>query len=90
MRAQPQLALPEDPSTLAVWHLPSEKGLAFRRTARMLAAGGGRERLRRELQDRSRAMRHFNVQGAGRVRRVRDDLWLLGRRGLDAAARVGR
>jgi len=75
---------PEDPATLAVWHLPSEKGLAFRRAARDLQAGR-EERLRRELEDPVRAMRLFNVQGAGRARQVRDDLWLLKQRALDAA-----
>jgi hypothetical protein len=29
-------------------------------------------------------MRRFNVAGAGRMRRMRDDLWLLRQRALDA------
>jgi hypothetical protein len=74
---------PEHPGSLALWHLPSEKGLAFRRTARELANGRG-ERLRRDLADPARALRRFNVEGAGFQRRVRDDLWLLRQRGRDA------
>jgi hypothetical protein len=74
---------PEHPGSLALWHLPSEKGLAFRRTARELARGRG-ERLRRDLADPARALRRFNVEGAGFQRRVRDDLWLLRQRGRDA------
>lgn len=76
--------MPEDPAGLAVWHLPSEKGLGFRRTARELARGRG-ERLRRDLEDPRRAMRRFNVAGAGPARRARDDLWLLRQRAVDAA-----
>jgi hypothetical protein len=75
---------PQDPGALAVWHLPSEKGLGFRRAARALAAGRG-DRLRRDLEDPRRAMRRFNVEGGGPIRRARDDLWLLKQRGLDAA-----
>jgi hypothetical protein len=74
---------PEHPGSLALWHLPSEKGLAFRRAARELAHGRG-ERLRRDLADSARALRRFNVEGAGFQRRVRDDLWLLRQRGRDA------
>ncbi len=74
---------PEDSGALAIWHLPSEKGLGFRRAARELAAGRG-ERFRRDLEDPPSAMRRFNVEGTGRGRRARDDLWLLKQRGLDA------
>ena len=74
---------PEDSGALAIWHLPSEKGLGFRRAARELAAGRG-ERLRRDLEDPAAAMRRFNIEGTGRARRARDDLWLLKQRGLDA------
>jgi len=75
---------PEDPRTLAIWHLPSEKGLAFRRAAREIA-GGRPDRLARDLGDPARAMRRFNIAGSSRARRARDDLWLLKQRGLDAA-----
>lgn len=73
-----------DPAALAVWHLPSEKGLAFRRTARELALGRT-QRVLRDLEDPQRAMRRFNVVGASPVRRVRDDLWLVRQRVADAA-----
>ncbi len=73
----------EDPASLAVWHLPSEKGLGFRRTAREIGAGGEAQ-VRRDLEDPQRAMRRFNVAGAGRIRRARDDLWLLRQRAIDA------
>jgi hypothetical protein len=75
-----------DPASLAIWHLPSEKGLGFRRTARELLAGRGEELLS-DLQDPSQAMRRFNVRGAGTARRLRDDLWLLGQRVLDVPLR---
>lgn len=64
-----------DPMTLGLWHLPSEKGLAFRRTASAVLAGHER-RLRRDFEDPRRAMKRFNVGGAGLVRRFRDDSWL--------------
>lgn len=66
---------PADPAALGLWHLPAEKGLSLRRTARELARGRS-ARLRRDLGDSRRAMRRFNVAGAGRGRRVRDDGWL--------------
>jgi hypothetical protein len=71
----------EHPGTLALWHLPAEKGLSFRRAARQLRAGHG-DRLRRDLADPVRAMRRFNVEGASAARRVRDDGWLLLQRAL--------
>jgi hypothetical protein len=64
-----------DPASLGLWHLPSEKGLAFRRTASAVLAGRER-RLRRDFEDPVRAMKRFNVDGAGLMRRVRDDGWL--------------
>ncbi len=74
---------PEDPGAIAIWHLPSEKGLGFRRSAREVTRGrpGG---LIRDLEDPARAMRRFNVAGTGLGRRARDDLWLLKQRGVDA------
>jgi hypothetical protein len=74
---------PTDPGALSIWHLPSEKGLGFRRTARELARSGSGGLLH-DLEDPQRAMRRFNVAGAGRRRRVRDDLWLAGRRAAEA------
>lgn len=73
---------PANPAAVAVWHLPSEKGLAFRRAAREVARGrtGG---LITDLEDPARAMRRFNVGGTGSGRRARDDLWLLKQRGAD-------
>jgi hypothetical protein len=78
-----------DPGSLGLWHLPSEKGLGFRRAAKELRRGRGK-RLVRDLESPERAMRRFNVQGAGPVRRLRDDLWLLRQRLLDAARSRGR
>lgn len=75
---------PGDPATLGVWHLPSEKGLGFRRCANELLRG--REaHLRRVLADPDRAMSAFNLHG-GRwtSRRLRDDSWLVFNRLLDA------
>jgi hypothetical protein len=65
----------EHPETLGLWHLPSEKGLAFRRTANAVLRGR-LERLQRDFEDPVRAMKRFNVAGVGLVRRVRDDGWL--------------
>ncbi len=64
-----------DPASLGLWHLPSEKGLGFRRAARAVVAGHA-ERLVRDLEVPSRALKRFNVAGAGWPRRVRDDGWL--------------
>jgi hypothetical protein len=64
-----------DPASLGLWHLPSEKGLAFRRTASAVLSG--REpQLRRDFENPVRAMKRFNVSGAGLLRRMRDDGWL--------------
>jgi hypothetical protein len=76
-------ANPETPGAIAVWHLPSEKGLGFRRAAREVARGQTAG-LIADLDDPSRALRRFNVADAGRGRRARDDLWLLKQRGADA------
>jgi len=69
----------EDALSLALWHLPSEKGLSLRRSARELRSGRTR-RLRRDLAEPARMARRFNVAGNGMARRVRDDGWIAGRR----------
>jgi hypothetical protein len=63
------------PGSLGLWHLPSEKGLGFRRAARAIASGHP-QRLVRDLDSPARALKRFNVQGAGWRRRIRDDSWL--------------
>jgi hypothetical protein len=68
-----------DPASLGLWHLPSEKGLGFRRAARAILSARS-ERLARDLGDPAQAMKRFNVQGAGWTRRIRDDGWLAGQR----------
>jgi hypothetical protein len=71
---------PESPDALGLWHLPSEKGLGFRRTASALLAG--REgQVMRDLRSPSRAMRRFNVLGGKwTTRRARDDCWIVANR----------
>lgn len=71
----------EQPLTYGFWHLPAEKGLSLRRTARELSRGSER-RLRRDLGDRVRAARRFNVEGTGLRRRIRDDGWIATQRVL--------
>lgn len=68
---------PQDPSTLGLWHLPSEKGLGFRRASNAILRRRTRS-LKRDLADPARAMRRFNVNG-GRwtSRRLRDDGWIV-------------
>jgi hypothetical protein len=68
-----------DPASLGLWHLPSEKGLGFRRAARTITSGHP-ERLVRDLEVPSRALKRFNVLGAGWTRRIRDDSWLASQR----------
>ena len=63
------------PPALAIWHLPAEKGLSFRRAARLLVRGG-QQRLRRELSAPATAMARFNVGPARRARQLRDDAWV--------------
>jgi hypothetical protein len=71
---------PEDPCALGLWHLPSEKGLGFRRAAGALI-GGRERRVMRDLRSPPRAMARFNVLGGKwTVRRVRDDCWILANR----------
>lgn len=83
-------ALPHaDPASLGLWHLPSEKGLGFRRAANAILSGRT-ARLRRDLQEPAKAMKRFNVGGAGLVRRLRDDGWLAAyrlRRALESRTR---
>lgn len=78
-----QAAGVSDPASLGLCHLPSEKGLAFRRAARAVSSGH-RDRLRRDLEVPARALKRFNVRGAGWTRRVRDDTWLATQRLGDA------
>jgi hypothetical protein len=68
-----------DPGSLGIWHLPSEKGLGFRRTANALL-GGRSLGVMRDFEDTRRAMKRFNVSGAGWQRRLRDDGWLTAHR----------
>jgi hypothetical protein len=65
----------ENPGALGLWHLPTEKGLEFRRSARAILAGNG-NRLARDLEVPSRALKRFNIEGAGWPRRIRDDAWI--------------
>lgn len=69
----------DDPASLGLWHLPGEKGLAFRRAAHAVAAGHG-DRLVRDLEVPPRALRRFNILGTGWSRRIRDDGWLVSQR----------
>jgi hypothetical protein len=64
-----------EPASLGLWHLPSEKGLGFRRAARTISSGHP-ERLMRDLAVPARALKRFNVGGTGWPRRIRDDSWL--------------
>jgi hypothetical protein len=70
-----QAAKVADPLALGLWHLPAEKGLSLRRTARALCAGHA-DRVRRDLADPRRTARRFNVAGTGPLRRLRDDGWI--------------
>jgi hypothetical protein len=68
---------PQNPGALGLWHLPSEKGLGFRRAADAVLRRRTRS-LKRDLSDHARAMRRFNVNGGRWTgRRVRDDGWIL-------------
>jgi hypothetical protein len=69
----------DEPLTIGLWHLPSEKGLSLRRAARQIRRGNT-EALRYDLADPARAARRFNVAGTGLMRRVRDDGWIAGQR----------
>jgi hypothetical protein len=72
----------EDPLSIGLWHLPSEKGLGFRRSARAILSGHV-EQLVSDLDVPSHAMKRFNISGAGWPRRVRDDAWLARQRVRD-------
>jgi hypothetical protein len=74
---------PADPAALALWHVPSEKGLSLRRAANALLRGQS-GRLRRDLSDRRRAAVRFNVAGVRWSRSLRDDVWIAGSRVGDA------
>jgi len=74
----------QEPLSLALWHLPGEKGLSMRRTARELRRGRTAG-LRRDLAEPARMARRFNVAGNGLARRVRDDGWIAGTRVFGAA-----
>lgn len=65
----------DDPLSIGLWHLPSEKGLSLRRAAEDVRRGRTAA-LRRDLADSRRAARRFNVAGTGLWRRLRDDGWL--------------
>jgi len=81
-------ANPSDPSSLAVWHLPSEKGLSFRRGANALLHGS-ETRLRRDLSSRALAGTRFNVSRNRWSRSLRDDSWIAATRVRDALVRSG-
>jgi hypothetical protein len=80
-----EAAIPVPPSSLAIWHLPSEKGLSLRRAANAILSGRD-ARLRRDLSDRARAARRFNVTGS-KSRALRDDAWIAALRLRERAAR---
>ncbi len=73
-----------EPLALSLWHLPAEKGLSLRRTARQLLYGR-KGALRRDIARPERMAKRFNVAGTGLGRRLRDDAWIAGTRGLSAA-----
>jgi hypothetical protein len=79
----------EDPLSLGLWHLPAEKGLSLRRAARDVC-GGHEARLRRDLLDRPRMGRRFNVAGTGLPRQLTDAGWIVAQRTSSAArSRLG-
>jgi hypothetical protein len=73
--ARDRAAKVEDPLSLGLWHLPSEKGLSLRRTAGEIRRGRV-HRLRRDLADPKRFAQRFNVADTGLARRVKDDGWI--------------
>jgi hypothetical protein len=70
---------PSRPLELGLWHLPGEKGLAFRRTAQALLRGRDGP-LRRDLADPEAVGRRFNVAGLARGRQLQDDAWIAAQR----------
>ncbi len=88
--ARDRSAKVEDPLSLGLWHLPSEKGLSLRRTAREIQHGRLR-RMRRDIAEPPRFARRFNVAGTGLMRRIQDDGWIAMQRFRGAIrARTGR
>jgi hypothetical protein len=77
----------EDPLSIGLWHLPSEKGLSLRRAARQIRRGRTAG-LQRDLSDPARAARRFNVTGTGLPRRLKDDGWIATQRLRRAALAV--
>jgi hypothetical protein len=76
----------QNPAAIGVWHLPAEKGLGFRRGAREVLSGQG-QRLARDLDVPTRALKRFNIGGAGGLqRRLRDDSWIAGQRLRDGVS----
>ncbi len=73
-----------DPLTIGLWHLPAEKGLSLRRTAKQILKGRTRA-LQRDLSDPARTARRFNVAGTGLARRMQDDGWIATQRVRRAA-----
>ncbi|HEY4429366.1 MAG TPA: hypothetical protein VGN08_14285 [Solirubrobacteraceae bacterium] len=81
-------ANPSDPAALAIWHLPSEKGLSFRRAANALLRGS-ETRLRRDLSSRELAGGRFNVSSPRWSRSLRDDSWIAASKVRDTLVRGG-
>ncbi len=77
----------EGAASLGLWHLPAEKGLSMRRTARQIVSGNTGP-LRRDLADPARRARRFNVADAGPLRRLRDDGWIAAQRLRNMSPRV--
>lgn len=73
--ARDRAAKVENPLSLGLWHLPAEKGLSLRRTAREICHGR-LSRLRRDIGEPLLFARRFNVAGTGLVRRIQDDGWI--------------
>jgi hypothetical protein len=79
-------ANPPEPEALPLWHLPSEKGLGFRRAANQLLRGPA-GRLREDLSSPASAAARFNVAGGHWSRTLRDDTWIAAARVRDALVR---
>ncbi len=81
-------ALPvADAEAIGLWHLPAEKGLSMRRTARQIVRGDTGS-IRRDLADPVRMARRFNVGRTNPLRRLRDDSWIAAQRLRGLAPRV--
>jgi hypothetical protein len=68
-------ANPLDPHALAIWHLPSQKGLGFRRAANALLRGPAK-RLSQDLSRPASAAARFNLAGTSLAHVLRDDSWI--------------